>query len=392
MMFDASEIHVVPGLQLERPYHSIAQAIDAYYSRYREISLDLFANPELGRQEFYAVRTLAAELERLGFQVETGYCGMPTAFRADPPVINRGPKVALLPEYDALPEVGHACGHNLIAASCLAAAVGVLAVAPELKGSFTLIGAPDEETAAGKAELLERGGYPDIDYALSVHPGTENATRRQYRAASSFLVIFNGKTAHAAATPERGINALDALVDFYQAFRELRDAQPQAVSLNAVIREGGLKTNIIPDRCVAEVNIRTPDQAGTDIVTARIHELAEQAAARLGARVEYQPLQPKYREMKTDIPLVETYEANLVRLGVGYDISLKERTGSTDVANLSHEFPTIHPWMRIVAEGNPENISGHHRCFAEASASEFGHRQMLLAAKAMAFTVYDLLK
>ena len=377
---------------MEQPYKTIAAAIDAYYPRYREISMEIFNNPELGMEEFHAVKILTAELTQLGFKVEVPYRGMSTAFRAEAPGDHTGPKVALLPEYDALPEIGHACGHNLIAVSCLAAAVGALTVADSLNGSFVLIGAPDEEGDGGKIQLLEKGGYTDIDYALSVHPGMENKTRRLYRATHSFLVIFKGRSSHAASEPEKGINALDALGDFYQAFRKLRDSQPRAITLNAIVREGGIRTNIIPDHCVVEINVRTPDvdlQAGLE---KQIHDLAETAAANIGAKVEYKLLPYDYKNMKTDPVLVELYEANLVRLGETYLTTSKDRVGSTDVGNLSHEFPVIHPWMAVVPEGNPENVSGHHQSFAAVSSSEFGHSQMLKAAKAMAFTIYDLLK
>ena len=372
------------------PYEKISKAIEDYYPRYYELSMDIHSNPEHGLEEFHATEVLTEELERLGFKVTCPYCDIPTAFRGDLTEDKSAPAVALLPEYDALPEIGHACGHNLIALSCMAAAVGAMEVISDLPGRLVVIGAPDEEGDGGKISLLEKGGYSDIKYALSVHPGISNQTRRCYRSSTSLNVVFHGKTSHAASSPEKGINALDALVYFYRDFIDLKKDLPREITLCGMITEGGKRTNIIPDRASAEINMRTPKMEDAEEIISKIESIAKKSADVVGGKVTIEHLYPIYKNMIIDPVMIDYFEKNLDKLGVAYDNTPMKIVGSTDVTNLSHEMAAIHPTISILNEGNTEGIAGHTVEFCEASKSEYGHKKMLMAAKAMAFTIYDI--
>ena len=351
--------------------------------------MSIHSNPELGLNEFHATKVLTDELKRLGFKVTCPYCDIPTAFRGDLSDDKLKPAAALLPEYDALPDIGHACGHNLIAMSCIAAAVGVMEVISDIPGRLVVIGAPDEEGDGGKISLLEKGGYSDIKYALSVHPGIRNQTKRCYRSSSSISVIFHGKTSHAASSPEKGINALDALVCFYREIIEMKKELPKEITLCGMITEGGKRTNIIPDRASAQINLRTQNMKDTDEIFGKIEELAERNAKSVGGTVTTEYLYPVYKNMIIDPTMIGLFEKNLERLGVQFDDTLIKICGSTDISNLSHEMSAIHPSISIIENG--EDAAGHTIEFREASASEYGHKQMLMAAEAMAYTIYDLL-
>jgi len=366
----------------------ICKALDGFLPRFREIALAIHARPELGNQERFASGLLSEELQGRGFKVQYPYAGLETAFRAE-----RGsgqpPKVAFLAEYDALPELGHACGHNLSGAASAAAAIGLGAVLDRLAGTAVVLGTPDEEGAGGKIDLIEAGAFKDINWAMMVHASSRTILESRYRAARSCEFVFRGKASHAVTSPEEGINALDALIEFYNALKVYQRAVRKDVRIPMIITHGGVRANVIPDVARGEISARAADTEYLNEIFERVQQLARSSAAKVGATVKIHSIDRAYSAMKTDKRMLECFRGNLERLGIPYESEPNEKCGSTDIGNVSEVVPAIHPALAIT--DNPK-LAGHTIDFARASGSEQGVRAMLEASKAMAMTAVDLLE
>ena len=364
----------------------ICEFLDRYLPRFEEIALAIHQRPELGNEEHFASGLLCDELGRHGFEVQRPYAGMETAFRAE---TGEGePQVAFLAEYDALPQLGHACGHNLSGTASMAAGLALGQILGPMPGTVVVLGTPDEEGAGGKISMIETGAFKGIDWAMMVHSGTRTRLESRYKAARSFEFVFRGKSAHAATSPEKGINALDALVAFYSAVRSYQTTAREDARMPLIITHGGVRANVVPDFARAEMSVRAEEGDYLDYLVQKIQQLAQSAAEHIGATVEIQEVDRYYREMKTDRRMIDLYRKNLDRLGVAYEAEPNRKCGSTDMGNVSQVVPAIHPSMAIT--NNPE-MAGHTAEFAAASNSESGIRAMLGAAKAMAMTASDLL-
>ncbi len=371
----------------DRLKERISESLDRFLPQFRELALAIHARPELGNQERFASGLLCQALEARGFRVENPYAGLETAFRAETGSGKR-PKVAFLAEYDALPELGHACGHNLSGTASVAAAIGLGELLQDLPGTAVVLGTPDEEGAGGKIDLLEAGAFQDIDWAMMVHSGARTVLESRYRAAHSSEFIFRGKTAHAATSPEKGINALDALIQFYNALQAYKLALRSDARIPMIITHGGVRANVIPDVARGEITVRAADGEYLAELVSRVRQLARSAAEKIGATVEIRSTDRPYGAMKTDLHMLYFYQKNLEHLGVLYETEPNEKCGSTDIGNVSQVVPAIHPSMAITDDSE---MAGHTREFAEASGTEQGVQAMLVAAKAMAMTAVDLL-
>lgn len=363
----------------------------AYIEAQREhlihISTTIHANPEIGFQEFKASALLCDELERAGFAVTRGIADLATAFRAETHGNGDGPTIALLAEYDALPELGHACGHNLMAASTLGAALAVKHVLAELPGRVVVIGTPAEEGGGGKVILVERGIFNDVDAAMIVHPSNRNMVARGSLASTRLFLEFSGKAAHAAAAPEEGINALEAVILTFNNVNALRLHLRPDARVHGIITHGGTAANIIPDYAAAQFSVRAATQGYAQEVLRRVIQCAQAGAAATGATLKYST-KPSYAELIPNLTLARAFAENWRALGVEIaDPRPNERMGSTDMGNVSHVVPAIHPYVKITTEG----IGGHTIEFREAAISPRGHEGMILAAKGMAMTTIDLL-
>jgi amidohydrolase len=364
----------------------VSRRVERQRQKLIELSLRIHTNPELGFKEEKASAWLTSYLRRNGFRAEKGLGKLPTAFKAvygsDKPVI------ALLAEYDALPEIGHACGHNLIAASAVGAAVGSRYVVDSCGGTVVVFGTPAEELFGGKVPMLKAGVFDGVDVAMLVHPGLRNTVTIEALACISLDIEFFGKGAHAAAYPEQGINALEAMILAFNAVNSLRQHVKDKARIHGIITHGGEAANVVPKYSAATFLIRASDIAYLDVLKQKVLSCFEGAALATGARLDYRWGEVVYAPMKNNLALAKLFARNLESLG--RKVEPFERHfcfGSTDMGNVSQVMPAIHPSVAIV----PPNVLLHSADFALAAASESGHAGLLDAAKALAMTVADLI-
>jgi amidohydrolase len=369
----------------ERLKARAAAEVEAHRQELIDLSLRIHNNPEMGLQEKRASAWLCEYLEKQGFQVERGICGLPTAFRA---TAGQGePRIAFLAEYDALPGVGHACGHNIIAVSAVAAGLGARTALDSTGGCVAVIGTPAEEIVGGKVIMARQGAFDGLDTAMLTHPGSRDAVHSRALACASLEVEYFGKEAHAAARPETGINALDALILAYNAIGALRQHIRSSARIHGVITEGGQAANVVPDHSAASFMVRAEDDTYLEELKAKVIACFEAGARASGARLEYRWSENQFAAMRTNGPLAEAHKANLAALGREARDQPSRHTGSTDMGNVSALVPAIHPTIAVA----PPEIGIHSREFAACAASEDGHRGLLDAAKAMAMTAIDVL-
>jgi amidohydrolase len=349
-----------------------------------ELSLKIHANPEMGFKEEKAAAWLTDYLARNSFEVENGVGGLATAFKAA--YGSNKPVIALFAEYDALPEIGHACGHNIIAASAVGAGVASKCVVDNCGGEVVIFGTPAEELFGGKVPLLNAGVFDEVDVAMIIHPGLRNAAITEALACIGLEVEFFGKAVHAAAYPERGINALEAMILAFNAVNSLRQHIKDKARIHGIITHGGKAANVVPAYSAATFLIRAVDNAYLDELQQKVLNCFEGAALATGARLDYRWSEITYAPMRNNLALAQLFTQNLESLGRGVE-SFEPHFGSTDMGNVSQVIPAIHPSVAIVSP----DVLLHSTDFVLAAASESGHEGLLDAAKALAMTVVDLL-
>ena len=360
------------------------QWIDENGETIRSAATAIGQNPELGFAEFKASALLAAQLKDAGYAVTVGVGSLPTAFRA---VKGSGsPNIALLCEYDALPEIGHACGHNLIGAASVGAALGLAKALEAVGGTVTVLGAPGEETGGGKTILVKEGALAGIDAAMMFHPASENILMSTSNALDAFEFTFSGRTAHAAGSPDKGINALDGVIQLFNGVNALRQMVKESVRIHGVITEGGKAANIIPDRAVAQFYVRAPQREYLDKVVARVLDIARGAALMTETEVTWTDFEYSNDNMVPNAALATAWAGNLKALGVSHWIEQRDGKGSSDMGNVSQVVPSLHPYLSV-----GHGLVGHTTQFADACLAEQGLDTAVLAAKVLAGTVFDLL-
>ncbi len=351
-----------------------------------ELSHDIHDHPELAFEEYFALERLTGTLAGHGMAVDAGVCELPTAFSAHS---GEGPLVvALCAEYDALPGVGHACGHNIIAASSVGAALALAEVADDLALTVKVLGTPAEEGGGGKVLMLERGAFDDAHLAMMVHPWPADWLAAQCLAVSHFDVHFTGKEAHASAAPYEGINASDAMVVAQVALSLLRQQFHPGDQAHGVVSEGGQAANVIPARVSGRFMCRAPSLEGLERLEPRVRRCFEAGALATGAQVSFEVLSPIYTHMESDPDLLGAYRANAETLGRSFgpdDQGDDLPTVSTDMANVSLQVPTIHPLIGIDAKG----AVNHQREFASACATPSADAALYDGALALAWTAID---
>lgn len=363
------------------------RAIDDLSAELIQISSTLHANPETAFKEFRSAALLCDTLDGYGFAVERGVGGLETAFRAEAQGNGSGPAIAILAEYDALPDIGHACGHNIIATSAIGAAIAVKQVLGELPGRVVVIGTPAEEGGGGKVILLERGVFQDIDAAMMVHPASRTMVLRGSLASTRLRIEFSGKASHAAAAPEDGINALDAVILTFTNVNALRLHLKSDARVHGIITNGGSAANIIPDYAAATFSVRAASQKYALEVLERVIQCAQAAGMATGATLKHST-RPGYAQMIPNQTMARAFADNWRAIQVEVHAPRpNERMGSTDMGNVSQALPGIHPYIAIA----PNGTAGHTIEFREAAISDAGHAGMLNAAKGMAMTTIDLL-
>jgi amidohydrolase len=363
----------------------VGQVIDELAPELLDVARKIHARPELAFQERYAADLLCGMLERHGLAPQRGAYDLETSFRCD--IGDSGPEVAILSEYDALPELGHACGHNIIAAMGLGAALG-LAKVGTFGGRVRYLGTPAEEFGAGKAVMVARGAFDGIDAAMMVHPASADLEAMPALALTAVKAVFRGKAAHASVAPEQGVNALDACVSAYQNVAQLRQHITANERVHGIITYGGAAPNVVPERAEATFFVRARNKEGLDALTARVRGCLEAGALGAGATVELDWWAYPYLDLRSNEALARTYRTNAEALGRTFvevrDIPISVR-GSTDMGNVSYVAPSIHPTIGMA----PRGVGIHTACFAECAASETGDTATLDGAKAMAMTAID---
>lgn len=339
----------------------------------------IYEHPEIGLEEFETSAHLCEVLRANGFEVEDKIEGMETAFRATKKN-GTGPKIGIVAEYDALPGAGHACGHHLIASMSVAAALGLSSLLDDLKGEVVVLGTPSEETGDGKPFMIEKGYFEGIDVALMVHPNNKTAIYADWIAIGGIDFSFKGFPAHAGAAPHMGINALDAVVLFYNNINALRQQIKDGTRIHGIILEAGSAANIIPDSGRVRMEFRAKEQEYFDEVVVKAINCAKAAALATGCELEYHHFEPTCQGVLHNVALSEHFRKELEVLGI-YDDG-EYFTGSTDMGNVSQIIPAIHPLVKMVL--SDANI--HTQEFKADTCTAYAHENMHKAALAMALT------
>lgn len=365
----------------------IGKEVDALSDVLFSISDYLKEHPETAFLEKKACEYLSAILEKYGFNVQKRVGDIETAFMGRPEgCMPKRPTVAFLAEYDALPKIGHGCGHNLIAAASVGAAVALSRVLGENAGSVAIVGTPAEESGGGKALLAEAGIFDSIDAAMMFHPKDRNLPGRDNLGRIKFKMEFFGKSAHASSSPDRGRNALDAMVMAYTGMNSIRQHLRSDGRIHGIITHGGDAPNVIPDYAAGLFYVRAASREYRDELFERVQRCAEGAALATGTQARIEILPPSLDPIRRNAALEDALQKNMQILGIPIDADDGNR-GSSDIGNLSHRLPVIHPYLAIVDAGIP----GHSAAFCEATASLRGRQALIHAAKMLAMTAYDYL-
>jgi amidohydrolase len=363
----------------------ICSYVDKIRPQIVTLSKDIHASPELKFEEYKASRWIADLFTEAKFHVELGVAGLDTAIIATHPKISDGPTIAILGEYDALPELGHGCGHNLMAGASVGACLALGKIKADLPGKLIFFGTPAEEGGGGKVIMIQAGLFDDIDAAMIFHPSNRTMVTRGSLAITEVEIAFTGKPAHAAGSPEEGINALDAVIQTFNGINALRQHIKDDARIHGIITDGGTKPNIVPEHAAALFYVRSRSTDYRDKLLEKLHACAQGAALATGAKLSFSKKGHEYKAMKENHSLAAAFKTNLERLGceVGPPAG---GLGSTDMGDVSHLAPAIHPYIAICSE----EIALHTHEFAEAAGSERGYDVMINAAKALAMTALDL--
>jgi amidohydrolase len=373
---------------IERIKERVCACIDAEQERLVGLSARIHQNPELKFEEKRAAAWLTEYLEGAGFAVERGVYGLETAFAA---CQGKGrPRVAILCEYDALPGIGHGCGHNIIAAAGAGAGAAVAQQIAELGGSVLVLGTPAEEGGGGKILMARAGAFDGIDAAMMIHPASADLIGMHVLAVSQVEVEYTGRAAHASAFPHRGVNALDGLVTAYLSIAQLRQHIRATERIHGIITDGGQAPNIVPERAAGLFYIRAASEGRLRRLKERVMGCFQAGAAASGAQLQVRTIGEDYADMLTNEPLALAYAANLERIGrrvlPATDVPAAI-AGSTDMGNVSKLVPSIHPMVAA----SPPGVALHSLDFARWAGSEPGHRAVIDGAKGLAMTAIDVL-
>jgi len=353
-----------------------------------ELSHSIHDNPETNFEEHHAHEVLTGTLADERIDVERGAYDMPTAFDARVGSAD-GPTVAVLCEYDALPGIGHACGHNIIGTAGLGAGIAVAKVAKALGGQVAILGTPAEEGGGGKEFMIRRGCFDDIDLAMMVHPADRDLQRIHAIAIQTVDVTYEGKASHAAAAPEKGRNALDAAVLGYNAVAALRQHIHPDERIHGVFTDGGEKPNIVPSRAASQWYIRSPKVDGLEALKDRVMACLRGGAEAAGCCMHHDWIDPPFHDMVDNQALLDLYVSNAATVG-RHPLTEAEGgavVGSTDMGNVSYQVPSIHPMIKVA----PEGTAIHTQEFAAHARSEAGDRAVVDGALSMALTMVDCL-
>lgn len=353
----------------------------------KELNEYIYKNPELGRKEFKACEAHKNLLKKYGFEVEENYIGIPTAYLAKYSSGKKGIKIGYLAEYDALPEIGHGCGHNILGTTSIGAGILLKEYIDEFGGEVLIFGTPAEETFGAKVDMAEAGCFDDIDVAMISHPTGKNHEKSgTSQAMEALQFTFKGKTAHAAGDPYNGINALDGVIQFFNSVNALRQQTKDSARIHGIISNGGEAANIIPDLAVANFYVREATTKEMLKLSERVKNCAKGAALATGTSLEIENYEYTFKHLVTNEKLSSIYTKNLELQGIK-DIPMSDPTGSSDCGDVSHHCPTIHTYFPI----SKCELTGHSIEFAKATITEEAYQGMKEAIFALVMTGKDIL-
>ena len=374
---------------------SLDESIQQHRDEYIAIAKDIHAHPETGNNEYYASGLLTQLLEKNGFTVTLNVVGHETAFYAVKDSGKPGATIAYLAEYDALIDIGHACGHNIIGVTSIAAAIALSNVLDKTGGKVVVLGTPAEEGGLRgkgglngnvKARFVEHGYLENVDVALMVHPSGKTRLTGPTLANNHLYFHFYGKPSHAGSSPHKGVNALDALILLYNGISVLRQQLPDGIRVHGIITNGGQAPNVIPEYASAHYYIRAHTREEVLALEPRIRAIAEGVALATGTTVKIEH-QVGPRDFRINHTLNAVLLTEFTNAGEYVELKEKEGLGSTDAGDISHSVPTAHPYLKI----GPDNLIGHTVAFREASNSDQGYNALVIGAQVLARTGLRLL-
>lgn len=373
---------------------TIHQLIQERLPEYQELALDIHDHPEVSNYEFYSAAALVKQLEKEGFQVTTDVAGHRTGFDARYISGKPGPTIAFLAEFDALPGIGHACGHNLFGTYSVLAATALKPIVAELGGELRVYGTPGEEggeNGSAKGSFVRAGYFADVDAALCVHPAYRYGKTTASLANDPVDIKFYGRASHAAGAPEHGINALEALIQVFNGINGLRLHLPKDVNIHGIITDGGVAANVVPEYAAGRFYLRAANRQTLDEVYQKVENIVKGAALATGATYEFGLFQNAVDDVIVTPTFDEVFAAHLAELAIPeteIETAQKASLGSSDVGNVSQVIPTIQPTVSI----SDEFIAGHSEEFKAAARSEKGLASIAIAAELLSLTALDLLQ
>ncbi|WP_202710569.1 M20 family metallopeptidase [Sporosalibacterium faouarense] len=366
----------------------VTQTINEIMDELKELSEYIYNNPELGYEEIKSSAAHIELLKKYGFNVEKGYMGMETAFRAEFDSGKEGPTIGYLAEYDALPEIGHGCGHNILGTTSTGAGITLSKFLDEIGGRVVVFGTPAEETSGGKVIMADNGAFNDIDVAMMTHPNHTHTKSGASLALQAIQFTFKGKSAHAAAHPEKGINALDGAINTFNNINALREHIKSTARIHGIIKDGGRAANIVPDLAIAQFYVRARTKTYLEELVEKVKNCANGAALASGTELEITNYEASYDNLVTNHTLSELYCSRLKDMGAEEINEPREGYGSLDMGNVSHVCPSIHPHFSI----SDEEIIAHTREFAQATIKNRAYKGMREAIGALVLTAIDVIK
>ena len=374
-------------METQKIKNEIIAAVDAIKKELIILSHNIHSNPELGFNEYKACKWLTDFLKENGFDIKISVASMETAFVAQfPREAKNKPCIAFFAEYDALPGIGHGCGHNIIGPASCGAAAALARVLKSDFGRILVVGTPAEEGGGGKLSLIKAGVFNGVDTAMMIHPDIKTKARANFLANVQMRFKFYGQSAHAAASPFLGRNALDAVILTFNNINALRQQLPSDVRIHGIITDGGERPNIIPAFASCWFYVRTKDKDYLETLIEKVKVCAQAGATATGCRIEIEMGENRYYPMKHNKALENLFRESLEFLNIEESLQEERGTGSSDIGNVSHILPTIHPHIKICNDAPPT----HSKEFAQAAISSQGDEGLIAGAKALALTALDL--
>jgi len=361
----------------------VKQLVDQMKQELIELSDEIYKNPELGYEEYNSCRLHEEILQKYGFKVQKKYLGVDTAFRAEYTSNKEGPTIAFLAEYDALPGIGHGCGHNILGTTSTGAGIVLSQLLDEIGGKVVVFGTPAEETSGAKVLFVEKEAFNDIDVSMVAHPNMSYNKSGKSLAMDAIQFEYKGKPSHAASSPEKGINALDAVINTFNNVNALRQQTKPEARIHGVIKDGGKAANVIPDYTMAQFYVRAQTKGYLTELTEKVKKCAQGAALAASVELTISNYEYSYDNMVTNQIMSDIFTKHLEELGVKEILEPRQSFGSIDAGNVSHVCPTIHPYFDIVGD---INIGAHTVEFAESTVTQYAYDNMMITIQSLAMT------